>query len=263
MRRNLMGPIGAASILFCGVASAQAAGNFGEAGSFVVSAERLTGLYFDRIDVETDGVQDIGPVDADGEIETSRTTFVFLGNDAETTAAGIPRLAFDFFVIPSLSLGGALMFTTRSQEDDSNYNVDLPGDPETSSTTETSETTFAIAPRVGYGSMFTDLLGLWARGGITYASNHEEVDVEDVDAFDNITTSHAETTIHHWSLSLDGMLVISPIGHFAFAVGPYLDIPLTGDAEIRSQTEGNQVARVDADVTALSFGLSAGLLGWL
>ncbi len=251
-------------MLCAGVASAQTTGTFGEAGSFVVSAERLTGLYFDRIDVETDGVQTLRGADAEGETEVSRTTFVFLGNDAETTAAGVPRLAFDYFVIPSLSIGGALMFTTRSQENDDNYarpNGLGLGDVDT--TTDTTETTFAIAPRAGYGIMFTDLLGLWARGGITYASDTVEADVEDVDFAGNVTSSSSESTIHHWSLSLDGMLVISPIGHFAFAVGPYLDIPITGDIEIRSQYDGNQVDRIDGDVSALSFGLSAGLLGWL
>ena len=250
-----------AVVIFCvEMAAAQTTDSFGEAGTFVVSAERLTGLYFDRIDAETNGVQTLQGMDAEGDTKTSRTTFVFLGNDAELTAAGIPRLALDYFVIPSLSVGGSLLLTTRSQDDDDNY---VRPAADINRTTDTSETTFAIEPRAGYGRMFTELLGVWARGGITYASNHVEADVEDVGPGGNITTGSSETTIHHWSLSLDGMLVLSPVGHFAFAVGPYLDIPITGDIEIRSQYDGNQINRIDGDVSALSFGLSAGLLGWL
>jgi len=264
MRRTLIGAIGALSILSAGKVSAQTAGAFGEAGSFVVSAERLTGLYFDRVDIETDGEQTVDTQDAVAEIETSRTTFVLLGNGGDTPAAGNSRLAFDYFVIPSLSLGGSLAFATRSQEDDNR--VDYRGpirNGETETTTDTSETFFAFAPRVGYGRMFTDLLGVWARGGITYASDDAEADAETVSQGGNITPSSSEVTIHHWSLSLEGMLVISPVGHFAFAVGPYLDIPLTGDIEYRTQVDGNVVDRWDGDVSALSFGLSAGLLGWL
>ena len=110
-----------AVVIFCvEMAAAQTTDSFGEAGTFVVSAERLTGLYFDRIDAETNGVQTLQGMDAEGDTKTSRTTFVFLGNDAELTAAGIPRLALDYFVIPSLSVGGSLLLTTRSQDDDDN-----------------------------------------------------------------------------------------------------------------------------------------------
>jgi hypothetical protein len=53
-------------------------------------------------------------------------------------------------------------------------------------------------------------------------------------------------------LSADVMLVIAPVPHFGFTIGPVLDLGLTGSAEIGT---------TDVDTTVTDVGLLAGLAG--
>jgi hypothetical protein len=133
----------------------------------------------------------------------------------------IPRLSFDYFPIHGLSIGGSVAFATYS------------GD------SRRDNSAFLLAPRVGYCWMFSRAVGFWIRGGVTY---------------DNMD---APGPGGEWGLafSAQGMFVISPVNHFAFLLGPTLDITMVG-----KRTGG----RGDVDQNYRNIGLlNFGLMGWL
>src|SRR5689334_15928504 len=78
----------------------------------------------------------------------------------------IPRVAFDFTIIDRLTLGAALAFgfglggTSRNERRNA-------APQETDAPTATA---IGIAPRVGYILGFSDLFGLWLRGGFALYS---------------------------------------------------------------------------------------------
>jgi hypothetical protein len=127
---------------------------------FVLSAERLFGLSFTR---ETH--ENIDPGDPTTETKTS-TTNIGLGTNVFYYSPYVqPQLGFDVFVIDHLSVGGALSYFTVSGESEETGEA---------SNDVTEFTLFRVTPRVGYGMMFTDLIGLWARGGLTYYNQSTE-----------------------------------------------------------------------------------------
>lgn len=108
-------------------------------GTFVLSAEHLTGVVHD--DVKSDGVK------------TGVTTIALFGYQA-TTVFDMPRIAFDGFVIDGLSIGGSLALYQPS------FGV--------SGGNSQSYTDFLIAPRVGYAYLFSRSVGIWPRAGFSY-----------------------------------------------------------------------------------------------
>src|SRR6185503_15220765 len=90
------------------------------------------------------------------------TTVAFLGNETLAPVGGVasgvyqaPRIGFDYFIINGLSLGGS--FTIVSISTDAGSGTDI-----------------LFAPRVGYAYMFSDMFGIWPRGGFSYW--HQSVD---------------------------------------------------------------------------------------
>ncbi len=141
----------------------------------------------------------------------------------EESPFDVPRLAFDYLVIDHLSLGGSLAYASIS-----------PDDPRANDVTM-----FMLAPRIGYAHSFGRVVAIWPRGGFTYHST--SVDTGDA--------------VSGFALSLECPFTFSPVQHFAFQVGPSFDIDLFGKLD--------PVVGPDRDRTFRSFGVSAGLLGWL
>lgn len=236
-----------------GAAHAQAKRDFSKAGTLTIGAERLTGLYVTDGSTELDGTVGMGPIQAAfrWESDDSATSFVFLGSGLESVPAGAPRLGADYFIIDRLSIGGAFTYASTSNT----VEARIQGTPGTE--TEQSVKLLSITPRAGFGTMFTDLLGLWARGGFTYTSYSIETDEVNLGPPGGTESSELEADL--FTIALDASLVVSPVDHVAFTVGPQLDIPLTGSVEttnIQAQT------RLDGDLSILTFGVSAGLLVW-
>jgi hypothetical protein len=91
---------GAAVAFGAGPAFAQA--TFGPQGTAAFSADRLFGFYSSSEQIEVDGV---------GESETDYTTFGFAWQGpVHPTPHTVPRLAFDYFVIDGLSIGGSIAY---------------------------------------------------------------------------------------------------------------------------------------------------------
>jgi len=64
------------------------------------------------------------------------------------------------------------------------------------------------------------------------------------------------------TLSIDVQAVLIPIDHFGIGVGPFIEIPLTGSLDFEQNDDGT-VSQADGDLSALTFGLTATLIGWL
>jgi hypothetical protein len=267
--------LGVAISLFPATAWGQAA-SFGRQGQFAVSGERLVGLFVHRADVESEGTATTpgplgGTVNLTTDNEIKSTEFVVLGNNNSIGPAATPRVAFDFFPIDGLSLGGALLYEHDSSDDDQTGTTDQGGggiQPSNRTQTEVSTSNFGIAPRVGYAYMFTPMVGIWPRGGISYVvSNTEEtVTVTDPNG-DLVTDTNTDRTIKHLSLTLEGLLVLAPIDHIAIGVGPFFEVPLSGSVEIdstitRADPLPDTQISADGDVKITSYGVTSALIAW-
>ena len=237
--KRLKYPCFLAAVMACPAAYAQT--ELGRSGQFAVSAERLTGLVRSTVEVETE----MGGGTA--TFTSSSTNFHLLihpvgtsGGD-ETAFGGysFPRIGADYFVIDRLSLGAALGYfsvATTSELEAGGTSMDV-GDVTLSG--------FLLAPRVGYAVMFNDTVGIWPRGGVTY-THSGFTDNEDDD----------ELSVNMWALSLDVPLVIAPVPHVAFLVGPTLDYGFSGSF---TSTDGATGMEEENDLTVTELGVQAGL----
>jgi hypothetical protein len=212
--------------LFATPAAAQAVENIGTQGQFVIGAERLTGIFWDK--ETSEGVPD-------DRTDTS-TTIALLAHDSGSPS-NVPRLGFDYLVTDGLTIGGSL-YVAHISRSSSQGDADADGP---------STTAFYINPRVGYAYAFDDTFGIWPRGGIAYYS-FKQSGPED---------ENPETTRSGPMLTLEGNFYISPIQHFAITAGPFLDLGLGGTQETKIGS-----ASTDGDFKYTSFGLSAGLAAY-
>lgn len=218
----------------------------GQAGTFAISAERLMGYSWTK----TKSEGNFDPGDNDVEFEGSRTQFDLLARGNVDTPFVTPRLAFDYFVINGLSVGGSIAYYTYEDDDPTQTTNGTEVDQN-----EESGNGFLFAPRVGYLYMFSPMIGIWPRAGITYASGTTETnDRTPGPGPDNDTEFNA----HVFDLSLEGMLVITPVPHAGFTVGPTVDIPLAGSGEVTIADQSNDLDKV----RITSIGIQAGVLVW-
>jgi hypothetical protein len=218
---------------------AQAQDKFGSQGQMVFSADRLFGVSANSTTIKQE---------ANGQTTetTNSTTGISLlwGNNAagdnSVPVSAIPRLSFDYFVIDGLTVGGSLGYYTSSGTTKSGgVSSDLP-----------NTSGFAFAPRVGYALMFTDMIGFWPRGGLTYWQGKSET----------VGTNKTTTTISGFDVNIEVPFVISPTPHFAFTVGPLLDLGLSGSYK---QESGGQTLSPEPSIKHTNIGLVAGILGYL
>jgi hypothetical protein len=188
--------------------------------TFTLSAERLTGIFHASAQVEpapTVGVTTIA-------LFGSQT---FASNSFLRNVYQMPRIGFDYFIINGLSLGGSFVVWTAS-------------------TDNSSVTDIVLAPRVGYAYMFSDVVGIWPRGGFSWA--HGSIDPD---------ATQEQFSNHFFALDIDVPLVIAPTPGFAITVGPLFDLTFGGSAT--HKLANGLETTVDASIT--QFGLSAGVMG--
>lgn len=229
--------------LVCSLFAPQALGQdrFATAGRFAIGAERVFGYASTTTKVETE----FQPGNIDYERETTKTQLDFLARGDVGDPFVAPRVGFDYFVIDGLSIGGAFAYTSSKEDGDEtigNNNNDLA---------EEESSGFAIAPRVGYCFMFNDTVGIWPRGGFTYASAKTEVNNPG-----NAPDTGTEFSV--LDLTLEGMLVITPVPHAGFMVGPTIELPLSGSGEV---DQGNTTQDIDK-VKITTIALQAGVFVW-
>jgi hypothetical protein len=246
-------------LLTASVASAQREGQgFGQKGEFILSADRLVPIIAftqNRTNDNNDNPNTVTTFNGSsisllwGNNAVSGGGVIGGGNPTFFTT---PRVGFDYVVIPNLTIGGDLyVFFTLGQSrttttGDRSVSIDQP-----------SGNAFGFAPRVGYIIGLSEPLSIWLRGGFSF--NHAGTS-QNVNGCNNDNT----TSVNLVGLDIDPQLVISPIPHFAFTVGPAIDFGFAGGAS--SSTITGQACNVTTTVsegyTAYNFGITGGLLGW-
>lgn len=258
---NLLATLGLSVGLLALAAPSRAAGDdangFGDRHQLIVSADRLLPLigYTHASVSTTDNGQDLS--DSHSGVNVS----LLFGNSLALTSSNVvdvhtlPRVAFDFTVIKSLTLGGAIAFGAGFAGKESQESV-AGGVKTTTKTDDPRAYAFGFAPRVGYVLPLTEYLAFWPRGGLgIYHTNvHQTRTVANVET----ETSVSDTLL---SLDLDPQLVITPYPHLFMNVGPLLNIPLTGSRSTDT-TAGSRTLSVSNDVSVFRIGLSAGIGGW-
>lgn len=209
--------------------------NIGEESQITFGVDRVMGVSFDRATVTPDK--------GDDTIVKNTTVSLFGSYGAQT--GNFPRLSLDFFVVESVSVGGSLLYATSSGETEVGS---------TSADTGTT-TTFAIAPRVGYAMAFDETFSLWPRAGITYFSHATETPGSGSGA---TKTPGSTTTTSGLALTVEAMVGISPIEHFAILAGPYVDYGLSGTTKM----EPDSGSSTEEDTKVTSYGLTVGILGY-
>jgi opacity protein-like surface antigen len=243
--------------LACGTISVTApafaqTARFADQGRLVIGVERLAGFYVTSGSTDLEGT--IGTnlqAPYRHESDDSSTRLTLLGSGLRGEPAAFPRLGADYFIIEHVSVGGSLSYASRS--DDSDIQTQA-GPLAGTSSQKQSDSILSFSVRGGYGLMFSDLLGVWGRGGVTYTSVSTESDTTN-----GGNSSSVDLDASLFALSLDAELVLSPMPHVAFTVGPQLDVPLSGSAEVRNT---DLTTNIDGDVSILTFGVSAGLAVW-
>ena len=226
-------------------AEAVAGSSFARAGTLAVGAERMFG--YTRTTLTTQ--QEQPPSDV--ETTTTLNRFTLLGRPSFVTQFqspySTPRIGIDFFPIDGLSFGGSITYVSESGETER----ESPAGSQTQDADPSSG--FLISPRVGYGIMFSDLFGIWPRAGITYFTTSSE----NRNAQGQTTS---ETNVNGLALTVEVPLILSPIDHVGFTIGPTLDIPLSGSAETDPTDPADPTS--ETDVKFMDIGLHAGLLVW-
>ncbi|MBI5532316.1 MAG: hypothetical protein HY898_06360 [Deltaproteobacteria bacterium] len=231
--------------------SAMALDEFGSGGQFAVGIERAFGAY--HYSMSDRWERAIGNNVGVYEDTYSGTQWnLLLGRSSDTTIANsliIPRVGFDYFVANHWSVGGAIGYVTSSGERTEEtrppgQNLQLHYVPDTSG--------FLFAPRAGFAYMFTKVVGIWPRAGITYMHGSSDL---------STPGAHTETSINLWDLDLECHLVITPVDHVAITVGPVVDIGIAGGYEVK-QTPIPNNPEPDHDNKLTNYGVAAGLLAY-
>jgi hypothetical protein len=213
--------------LLAPVRRAQAAPVFGDHGTVVLGAEDITGYY----------AQSLKFWDRNNRtLELSRS-HLSLG-----LATGGVRLGVHYFLIRGLSVGGTAGFESGPG---SNTHQDNPG---TWSEDVPTNSRLVIAPRVGYALMFTDVVGLWFRGGLGY----ERFKLRDPDVSQNYSRES------FFMASADILFVWSPFPHFGLLIGPTGDRSLAGRHLEHDPPAGDH----SSDSRLWRLGLTSGLAGY-
>jgi hypothetical protein len=259
--------LGATSgLLFALPAAAQQ--KFADDGRIVLGAERLTGLFFEKINITQtttfDDPMGGGSTSSGTEINSSTTTFAILGTStgllgaAATSAGGTsmaPRLALDVFVASGFSVGGALTYV---HSEGSIESIDDDGD-----SAEEDQPTFngiVLAPRVGYALPLSATFAIWPRLGITYSNYWASAEDEGVDDMGNEITVEETTTLSFMDLTIEGMFAYTPVPNVAIVFGPFLDLGLFGSVVNESEPDTSPPGfEVETDFKYTSYGLTGGI----
>ncbi len=219
--------------------------NLGNRLQFAISAERMMGVSAERLEYDT----------APQDTTTYKEVFVsVLGSSpGGSESFGLtPRLAFDFFPVTGFGFGAGigLVASSGKVEDSSLYGAsteDLP-----------KGLGVVFNPRLGYAAAFNDIVAIWPRAGLTVTTL--KLKYGDVDGGDEITISSVAVT-------LEALLALSPVDHFAILLGPFADIGVGGQTKYQpgagSDYYGYYGGDDENDLQVTSVGITVGISGFM
>lgn len=213
---------------------------FGTAGQFSIGVDRLFGVSRDSETTTTPA-----PLNGYESKSTIRSTnFSLLGiSQPGATRFNAPRLSADYFVIDGLSLGGSLgYFWASGHTKTSMGGVDAEADTG-------SESGYLVAARVGFAKMFNEMIGIWPRAALSYL----HIGVKDPDGNDEPGGGYRA------AVGLDVPLVLAPMPHFGFLLGPSLDYGFAGKNDVSSTDVNGNAILTGYDVSSYNIALNAGM----
>ncbi len=194
----------------------------------------------------------------EGSVKTERdlenTSFYFLGGNSQSETesfAGpyvVPRLGLDYFVVDRVSVGAAFTYASDSGKFDQTVSGQNGRQQ-----FDVSQSSILIAPRAGYAYMFSEVAGIWPRVGVSYAS---------IKSVHDDGQDKQESTQNMFALGVEALLVILPVSHAGFTVGPTVDFPLYGKGKEPEQVGGQIVNRDRDTMKVTTLGLQFGALMW-
>jgi hypothetical protein len=190
---------------------------FGDKGHLVLGAERMFGyVHTSEQDMTTTTFNSISLLGS--PISNIVSVFTF------------PRVGFDGFIAPSISLGGSLTYFHVSES--GNGSVTLSG--------------FLIAPRLGFAGRLAPTVWIWPRAGITYI---------------NFSTDSGGATSQSASLfavTAEVPVVVALGPQALLTIGPTLDFGVSGSRKLNEAPIG--VGNASTDIKETDFGLQVSLL---
>jgi hypothetical protein len=228
--------------------------NLGSPGQFALSAERMMGVSAETMKLE---VSEYG---YSSDVTLKQTHVAFLGiapsaafdESLPPSFALSPRLGFDFFPTKGLSLGLAAGVGFASGEIEASYGG-------YSATEDTPKvTSVAVNPRIGYAAAFNDIVAIWPRAGVTFMNSVTKSE----DSYYPYGTVEYKTTVNATAVTIEALLALSPVNHFAILIGPFADIGVAGKYKYE-ESGGGYTAESEADLTITSFGLTVGITGFM
>jgi hypothetical protein len=210
----------------------------------VIAAERIAGIHSFTTQAETEDQPDV---------EASGTMVNLLWGSSQASVGGInpyavPSLSIHGVLGPGVTLGGLIGYVSAAGETETR---DPLGDKVT--TDHPTTTGFVVAPRAGFILPTSESLSLWLRGGLTYYQFDTSSEEARVDFETQITESGL-------ALSLDPMLLFTPVPHVGILLGPVLDVGLSGEVTVDLGGADSPPEDPDpTDVKLSNYGVTAGI----
>ena len=216
---------------------ARAQTRFGDRGQLAITGENLFAFSSERrAEAQPTG---------DSVDVTNRFGILFSDRLDSIGSPHDPQVGGHYFLSPSLSIGGTIGYESRG----GSLTRAPAGNMIRPTESKDDVATFVFMPKVGYALMLNDVLGFWFRAGPSFVR---------VGSSDG-TDSRIKDSVSFWLLSADALLVVSPVQHFAFYVGPQGDISFAGShsvTNVMGQTLSN-------NTSYRGIGIGAGLIGYL
>jgi hypothetical protein len=253
LRTTIPAAIALACLAVVETAHAQTAvSGFGNAGQFIVSADRMFGINIWSVKSEPDATPQ-NPTPNPSKDSGTAINLLWTGDTqfggANAPVYTTPRLAFDYIVIPGLTVGAAVGYFHQGSSHETTNDQGV-----TTSVDQPSTNGILLNPRAGYIFDFTPLLGLWARGGFTYYWAKR--------SGTNPNGSTTKFSADGLAITLDPQLVITPVPHFGITVGPMFDLPIAGSAKNEATNPAGVTTTTESSLKIMNWGISAGILGY-
>jgi len=250
--------------LIASAAAAQSAptrSSLGEQGQMIFGAERVLSLFEFQSFKTTATVNNITTSDSGSGTAISFVSFnptgpigANGGGIGVPTFYTIPRLGFDYVVVPNLTVGGsaALVIPTGAGHTTVQTNN---GQTVTSTTDGATTSLFGLAPRAGYVIALSEMFAIWPRGGFSFYSATLKLPP----VTQGNQTSQDSFTITQFAFNAEGNFVFTPFPHVGLMAGLALDVPLTGSFK-QERVQGNTTTTTTADATMWHLGINAGMI---
>jgi hypothetical protein len=266
MKRTLTAVLASTAVLTAAPAAmAQAKSDFGQQGQFIIGADRLLSFFgYSHYSYDLPAVGN----ETKNNVSSSQTSLSFfygttpgatianggIGTYSTNLAYTVPRLGFDYVIVPNVTIGGDLVlyFTlggNNSSEQDYNGNGPCGASTCTQSSDSAGVTLFGIAPRGGYILGLNDMFSLWLRGGFSFYTWTAKQG--------NTSASENQPAI-----DLEPQIVFHIIPHVGFTAGLTLDIPFAGGYSVSTPTGNGTNTTQSGGSSILYFGLNMGMLAY-